>query len=138
MPYTKEEKAEYMMLWRQKNKEQIKEYRKEYRQKNKDEIKEYRKEYRQKNKDEIKRRQKEYNQTPKGIKVNRLADWRKSGLIHDDIDELYERYLQSTHCDECEEEFVNDRGLSQRCMDHCHQTGLFRNFLCKNCNFKRK
>ena len=108
-------RAEYMRLWREKNKE----YNKEYYEKNKEEIK-------------------EYTKSPQAIKVRRLSDWKRRGLIHDDVDELHDRYLEATHCDECEEEFVNDRGISQRCMDHCHQTGLFRNFLCKSCNFKRR
>ena len=137
----KEKASEYRKLWREKNSEYNREYyeknkeeAKEYYQKNKEEIKEYSKEYYEKNKEE----RKEYTKSPQGIKVRRLADWRRRGLIHDDIDELYERYLQATHCEECEEEFVNDKGAKQRCMDHCHISGLFRNFLCNSCNFKRR
>ena len=99
---------------------------------------EYYRIYHDKNKEKANHNTEKYRKTPEGIKSKRLSDWRRRGLIHDDLDELYERYLQSTHCDECEEEFVNDRGISQRCMDHCHQTGLFRNFLCKSCNLKRR
>jgi hypothetical protein len=134
---SKEERAEYDRLYRKKNREKKLEYERLYRKKNKEKIAEYDRVYYEKNKDKIAEYDKVQKKTPEGLKVSRLSDWKRRGLIHDDLDELYERYLQSTHCDECEEEFVNDRGISQRCMDHCHISGLFRNFLCKSCNLKR-
>jgi hypothetical protein len=129
-------RAEYQRLRYQKNKEKKKEYYEENKEKILTQKKLYYEE--EENKERAKRWQREYTKSPQGIKAYRLSDWRKSGLIHDDIDELYERYIEATHCEECEEEFVNDRGAKQRCMDHCHESGLFRNFLCKNCNFKRR
>ena len=157
MSYTKEERKEYDRLRYQKNKEKITEQTKLYRQNHKEERKEYdklryendkekmleySKVYYEKNKEKLNEYRKEYNKeyrkTPEGIKVRRTSNWKSFGLIHDDIHELYERYLQATHCEECQIEFINDKGPKQRCMDHCHETGLFRNFLCNSCNIKRR
>ena len=138
----KEKASEYKKEWYQKNKERDKEKRAEYNrlryQEKKENINQICREYREKNKEKIAEQNKAYKKTPEGTKGRRLSDWKNRGLIHDDLDELYERYLQATHCDECEEEFIHDKGAKQRCMDHCHISGLFRNFLCKSCNIKRK
>ena len=56
------------------------------------------------------------------------------------MDGLYEHYLKTTHCDECEVELTYDkvRTTTTKCMDHCHETGQFRNILCHSCNSKRR
>ena len=70
-------------------------------------------------------------QTPHGKKVERINKWSHLGLKHDDMDALYDLYLSTTHCDVCEKQFKNNR---DRCMDHDHDTGLFRQILCRSCN----
>ena len=112
MVWTKEQKAAYGKKWRDNNKE----YQKEYQEENKEHIKEHKKEYRQ---------------TPAGIKTRIITDWKRNGLIYDDYNALYELYLNAKHCDVCKIEFKNSY---YRCMDHCHTTGLFRQFLCRGCN----
>jgi len=128
---------EYNKEYHQKNKVKLNEQKKEYRQKNKELIKEqskeHMKEYRQKNKDKINEYQKEYRQTPNGIKSRIIAGWKTIGLIHDNFDELYEKYINTTNCDVCNKTFKNTK---DRCLDHNHNTGQFRYVLCQSCNVK--
>ncbi len=57
--------------------------------------------------------------------------WIKRGLINDNFDELYNRYIYSSQCEKCQTPYKNSY---DRCMDHCHITGEFRNILCQKCN----
>ena len=66
---------------------------------------------------------KPYNQT--------IRRWRNRGLMHDDYNALYETYIATTHCNHCKKEFKDNY---DRCMDHDHTTGLFRNIVCHKCN----
>ena len=66
-----------------------KEYKKQYREKNKEKIKEY---Y-QKNKEKIKEQQTKYNQTEKCKKIKRISQWKSRGIVHQNYDELYEKYI---------------------------------------------
>ena len=116
-----------------KDPEKRREYQKKYRQKNKEQIAKQTKEYAQSEggkKVQQKSTQK-YRQTPAGIKSNTIAGWKERGLIHPDYDELYTRYLSAKNCEVCRKEFENSY---DRCMDHCHETGKFRQFLCRRCN----
>ena len=128
----------YDKTYREKNKDKIKkrdkEYRKDYYEKNKGYYKEYMKEWRENNKDKTKEHQKKYLKDPINIKTQRILNWKGRGLICDDIDKLYDHYIKSTNCELCNVDFINDKGLKQRCMDHDHETGLFRNVVCKLCN----
>ena len=140
MSLTKEEKkitkAEYDKKYNEKNKEKIKEQRKKYKEQNKEKIKDKNKEYREQNKDKIK----EYSQTSKGKKIYRIANWKRSGVISNDFDELYEEYLSQTNCEECNIELTYDRNTTPttKCLDHNHETGEFRNILCNMCNVRRR
>ncbi len=95
---------------------------------------EYMREYRKNNKKLVEKEKaykKAYNQTPYGKKIHTITNWKQYGVICDDYDTLYESYLQATHCAFCKNEFKNSR---DRCLDHDHETGLFRAFLCNSCN----
>ena len=72
-------------------------------------------------------------------KSKTINRWKQLGLICSDYDLLYSNYLSETHCDECRCRFgtFGDGTQTFKCMDHSHQTGLFRNFLCCKCNVKR-
>ena len=119
------------MTYYQKNKERITEYRKEYILKNKEQIKERRKEYRLNTKEHIKEYQKEYGQTPNGIKSRRIIIWKKSGVIHEDFNKLYELYINTNECNVCHKTFKNTK---DRHLDHSHENGEFRYVLCQSCN----
>ena len=134
MPYKDKEKyKEYIKEYRQNNKEKIKEQRKEWYENNKEKVKEYN----EKNKEKITERHKEYRQSENGKRSNTIKNWKFHGLKCDDYDELYDKYIIAEFCEECEVKFEGN-GKNQRCMDHEHSTGLFRNFLCKSCNSKRQ
>jgi DNA repair exonuclease SbcCD ATPase subunit len=137
MPYKDPEKRkEYDKQYREKNKEKIKEYQKEYNQT--ENRKQYEKEYRENNKDKIKECKKQYYQTEQGKKSKRISNWKISGVIHQNFDELYEKYINTEHCELCSVELTEGkRTNTTRVLDHEHQTGEFRNILCHSCNRKR-
>jgi len=91
--------------------------------------KEYHKQYREKNKEKLKK----YNQSDKVKKTMRISKWKNRGVISDDYNKLYEYYLSVKNCEKCKIELDKDY-KTQKCLDHCHDTGLFRNILCRVCN----
>jgi len=64
-------------------------------------------------------------------KSNAICKWKKRGLICDDYNTLYETYIKTTECQQCETEFTKN---NKRCLDHDHATGLFRKIVCHRCN----
>ena len=64
-------------------------------------------------------------------KSKTIYNWKKSGLIYDDYDELYETYIKTMQCGHCQTEFTKK---NCRCLDHDHTTGLFRKIICNRCN----
>jgi len=127
-------RQEYQKQYYLDNKEKKKQYLKD----NKEKIKIQKAEWYQNNKEKISKYDKEYNKTDKGLKVNRLSRWRLRGLISEDYDKIYQRYLSTKECDNCGIE-LNQEGdyNTKKCMDHCHITGEFRNILCNLCNVNR-
>jgi len=123
-----------------KNKEKRKKYMKQYQAKNKEQLNQYKeewsKEYREKNKETLKQQRKEYSKTPQGKKVNKISKWKGRGLVSDNYDEIYERYISTTHCDLCKIELYDGgkTNTNTKCMEHDHITGEFRNIVCCNCN----
>ena len=124
---TPEERKAYMRAWHQANKEEQKAYIKVYSEAHKDEKKAYDAIYCETNKED----KKLYRQTPNAKKLNTIRKWKQSGLIHEDYNQLYELYINTTKCDVCKVDFKDS---SDRCMDHDHETNLFRQFLCQSCN----
>jgi hypothetical protein len=136
MPYkSKETRLAYQKEYKQKNKEKVA----EWYQKNKEKTKERSKEYYNNNKEKVAEKKKIYFKTPNGKKAKTISDWRFKGIKCDDFNTLYANYLAETHCDLCRIKFGEwgDGSGTFKCADHDHETGLFRNFLCHNCNCRR-
>ena len=129
----------YSKKYRDNNKEKRKMSCKQYYDNNKEKIKEYYKVNEEKIKERKKIYSKKYNQTPNRKKTRTIGNWKFRGLQHEDMSALYEQYLNATNCEECDIEFgvFGDGSGTYRCMDHNHETNLFRNFICHNCNLKR-
>jgi hypothetical protein len=80
-----------------------------------------------------------YCQTYQGVKSRRISKWKGRGVIHEDFNALYDIYLNTHECEECGVTLSNEkkRTKTTKCLDHCHETGLFRNILCHFCNTRR-
>ena len=70
-------------------------------------------------------------------RTDKIKDWRLRGLVCNDYYEyttIYYHWLVSTHCEKCNIEFTKGNTKYRKCMDHCHNTGQYRNILCHTCN----
>ena len=132
MPPLTDKQKEYHKKYREEHKKEIQEYKKEYREEHKQEIQEYNKKNEARDK-EARRKYREGN----GKKVRKINDWKQSGVIHDDYDELYDKYINSTECELCNIPITEGKGIiGKKHLDHDHETGEFRNILCGHCNVK--
>ena len=123
MPMNKEERKEY--------------YRLRYIAKREEHLRKQN-EYNQLNRDKINQRNTAYRESNEGKKKCRISMWKYYGIIHDDYDALYERYLNTNECEECGIEMCFGKSNDARCVDHDHDTGEVRNILCRKCNSLRK
>jgi len=109
--------------------------------KDKERRKEYMKQYYKENKkyqEMSKNCGKEYRQTEQGKKSQRIHNWKKTGVICDDFNKLYDYYINCWNCEECNIELIEGcYGANKRCLDHNHKTGKFRNIVCNTCNVRR-
>jgi len=144
MPQTREELLKKKKLYYQKNRESTLAKQKIWRENNKELKAKRDKLYYESNKekwsgyDAVK--SKNYNQSPEGKRRSIICDWKRRGVICSDYHLLYSNYLAETHCDFCRVKFgkYGDKTGTYKCLDHSHETGLFRNFLCHKCNIKRR
>ncbi len=69
-----------------------------------------------------------------------IRNWKKYGVISDDFDKLYEEHMNILNCELCNIEFDDIIFNNKRCLDHNHETGLYRQTICHKCNkhFDRK
>jgi len=82
--------------------------------------------------------QKKYRESAHGKKIKTIYSWKRSGLIVNDIDALYEKYLNTTNCELCNVTLCSgNKAPNRKCMDHCHITGNFRNVVCNSCNARK-
>ena len=76
-------------------------------------------------------KRKAYGQTEKGRRSNIIGLWKFRGVVGD-LHHLYDNfYINEKHCWVCSSEFKNSK---DRCMDHDHITGDFRQTICQRCN----
>jgi len=144
MPFTIEEKRERKKIknkeYYEKNKDKFKKYNKEkhqeYYEKNKEYYKNYHKSYYQKNNDKIKKNKQIYRKTPQGKRVDIISNWKSIGIIADNYDEWYEKYLICNECNFCDKKFKNTK---DKHLDHNHTINdceNIRGVLCCKCNIK--
>ena len=74
-----------------------------------------------------------YYDNPQEYKRNMIKGWKQKGVIYEEWDDLYEVYMNTMKCQHCNKPFETSR---QRCLDHNHETGLFRMILCQGCNVR--
>lgn len=128
------DRKEYQRQYYLKNKERIINRVTEYNNNNKDKKLLYQKNYRDNNKNKLKEKDKKYLETPDGKKSRIKRRWKSRGLDMDTFYYVYPIFLKSTHCERCGVEFEEKNNKNQKCMDHCHSTGMFRNVICRACN----
>ena len=138
----KEETKVYQKAYYANNKEKASAYNTVYRANNKDKMSAYRdnnkekknaydKAYNAQNKEKVTERKRKYNLTPEGLKSSRISSWKYCGVLGN-LSKIYdERYLPSTACEVCNKTYKSSK---DRCLDHDHDTGLFRQVLCQECN----
>ena len=122
MPYTKEERKEYMIEYRIKNKEKLKKQTNEYYIKNQEFYKKYR-------------------QSDKSKKSNRISKWKEQGILCFNFDLLYDIVLSTTNCEFCQVELTTGRynTSTTKMLDHDHSIKdkfNVRGVLCNSCNAK--
>ena len=123
----------------QRNKEILRQKAKERYERNRENILLKRKEYYKNNREVMLKWQNEYYACPEKNKNNRIGMWKRRGVVSDDYNSLYEKYINTTECDLCKCELSRGKGLiGRRHLDHDHETGEFRNILCGRCNIKLK
>lgn len=131
----KEQMRQAQIRYRERHKddEEYKNKRKERKQKyiqsekGQQKVKEYSKKWYNENKE----KQQQYYKEGDGKKSNTISNWKLRGVVSEDYDKLYEKYVNTDKCEICEKVFTD---TFDRCLDHDHQSGLFRQVLCRNCN----
>jgi hypothetical protein len=110
-------------IYKEDNKEKIKKYRELH--------KEDAKKYKEENKVSIAAEKTKYNATPQGKRLTRINRWKCKG-VKGDLEDIYDNfYINEKYCWVCQKDFKDS---FDRCMDHNHSNGLFRQILCQKCN----
>ncbi len=128
------DRKEYYKKYNEKNKEKHKKNKQKYYIKNKQKIDEKNKEYRDSHKESFTEYKREWKKTEVGKKSDTISSWKRRGLklFGYTYEEVYDYYLDCHKCEVCDKD-ISGR---QKCMDHSHDTGIFRWVLCKSCNTK--
>ena len=125
MPRDKVKQAAYNKQYRIENKERVRQYNIDNAEKRKqsvinraEAIKEAQDKWQKNNPEKLK-------------KTNMVSRWKAMG-IKGDLSFIYDcAYITATHCWVCKSAF---KSTHDRCCDHNHDTGEFRNVLCRACN----
>ena len=134
---TIEEKREYRRAWDAKNKDKIKGYKEKYYYANIEKCKEQNAIWHSQNREKHNENMKKYYKTENGRKKYRIQAWKKSGVKHDNFETLHTIFMDTKYCEKCHVELIAGGGFgAHKHLDHCHETGNFRNILCGGCNIK--
>ena len=134
---TIEEKREYRREWDAKNKDKIKGYRKKYYYENIETCKEQNKVWHSQNREKHNENMKIYYKSDNGKMKYRIQAWKRSGVKHDNFETLHTIFMDTKYCEKCHIQLTSGSGLgAHKHLDHCHETGDFRNILCGSCNIK--
>ena len=94
-----------------------------------------------KDKEKITAYMKEYRKTPAFKMSNMISNWKFLGVIETEqytYEELYYAFCSQGYCEECGVKFSSKSNTkTDKCLDHDHETGEFRDILCRSCNVKR-
>ena len=130
----KESCNERSRLWRANNREYVKDQNKIRYHKDLDASRAYAKQWREKNQEKVRA----YWKSEGGKKASRIGNWKRIGVVSSDFNKLYERYINTSHCELCNIELVEgQKQNNKRCLDHNHETGEVRHVLCNRCNNER-
>lgn len=125
---SKEERNEYMRVYREANREKQREYMKAYNQANREKIRANRKEWCQANREKIRARQTEYRQAH--LKEQHNYELKsKYGITFEQKQQMY--VVQGGVCAICRNKFTHKKYIH---VDHNHVTGQIRELLCRRCN----
>jgi len=75
-----------------------------------------------------------YKDKNKQHKYQCIYRWKNWGIICEDFDKLYEKYMNINNCELCGIEFNKNIRSQWKNLDHDHKTGLYRHTICHNCN----
>jgi hypothetical protein len=142
MPRTAEERRDYHRAYYQANKEKRDAKNRAWREANPERVKANKRAWHEANKEKRDAQSKAWREAnpERTHRYNIISSWRKAGVVCDDFEGLYDQYLAATNCADCGVEFEGEigDGLGRyRCLDHCHDTGAFRDVVCVGCNNRR-
>ena len=67
---------------------------------------------------------------PRRLKSSRINNWKRRG-VEGDFEMLYDKYMNTEKCEVCQNNFTSSK---DKCLDHDHETKVFRFILCRDCN----
>lgn len=90
-------------------------------------------EYKLKNHKSLKEKQRAYKKTYIGKRSHKICEWRTKRNLKETDERMvviFDRWYNATNCELCNKKFKP----RQKCMEHHHSSGHFRNIACSQCN----
>lgn len=88
--------------------------------------------YRKKNIEKYKKQQKKWrNKNPDSVKKTAIRTFLRKRNQIENLEEVVEKIFNQTECECCGKSFDKS---SDKHMDHCHETNVFRGVICRSCN----